>query len=118
APFIKDNLIIMILPGYWGALEFRNVFNELGIKENVYISETESLIYTCRSIAPGHVHVRKIKDQLGFATLPSSDGQIVKEQLKDIYPQLFLTNSVLTTTLNNCNPIFHVPITLFNASRI
>lgn len=118
APFIKDGQIIMIFPGYWGALEFRNIFKELGVKKDIYIAETESLIYTCRSIKPGHVRIRKVKDQLEFATLPASDGQQVKERLADVYPQLILTDSVLTTTLNNCNPMFHVPILLFNAGRI
>src|SRR5699024_3398558 len=106
---------IMIFPGYWGALEFRNVFKELNVNKRVYISETESLIYTTRAIQPGHVRVRKIKEKLEFAALPSEDGEIIKDLLKDVYPQLVLTDTVLTTTLNNCNPTFHVPITLFNA---
>ncbi|MEN1969826.1 NAD/NADP octopine/nopaline dehydrogenase family protein [Lentibacillus sp. N15] len=118
APYVKDGQVIMIFPGYWGALEFRNVFRELNVKENVYIAETESLIYTCRSIRPGHVRIRKIKEKLEFATLPANDGPKVKERFSDVYPQLTLTDSVLTTTLDNCNPIFHVPITLFNAGRI
>lgn len=118
APFLTDGQIIMIFPGYWGALEFRNIFKELGVKKDVYIAETESLIYTCRSTKPGHVRIRKVKEQLEFATLPASDGQKVKERLKDVYPQFIVTDSVLTTTLNNCNPMFHVPILLFNAGRI
>src|SRR5699024_6745348 len=72
APLLTDGQIIMIFPGYWGALEFRNIFKELGIKKDVYIAETESLIYTCRSIKPGHVRIRKVKEQLEFATLPAS----------------------------------------------
>lgn len=117
-PFLKDGQIIMIFPGYWGALEFRNILKKLGVRKDVYIAETESLIYTCRSIKPGHVRIRKVKERLEFATLPASDGQKVKEILADVYPQLVLTDSVLTTTLNNCNPMFHVPILLFNAGRI
>lgn len=118
APFIKDGQIIMIFPGYWGALEFRKVFEELGVKERVYVAETESLIYTCRYIKPGHVRVRKIKEQLEFATLPAMDGPHVKDKLSSIYPQLKLADNVLVTTLNNCNPILHIPITLLNAGRI
>ena len=117
-PFLQDEQTIMILPGYWGALEFRNVFKEAGCEKNVYVAETESLIYTCRSIEPGYVRIRKIKEGLEFATLPAVDGEKVKSQLMDVYPQLKLTDSVLTTTLNNTNPVFHVPITLFNAGRI
>lgn len=118
APYLKDGQLIMILPGYWGALEFRKTFKQLGIQKNVYVAETESLIYTCRSIHPGHVRIRKIKDSLEFASLPASDSPIVKDILKDIYPQLKIASNVLITTMNNCNPIFHVPITLMNAGRI
>lgn len=108
----------MILPGYWGALEFRKTFKQLGMQKNVYVAETESLIYTCKSISPGHVRIRKIKDSLEFASLPASDSPTVKDILKDIYPQLKIASNVLITTMNNCNPIFHVPITLMNAGRI
>jgi len=118
APYLKDNQIIMMFPGYWGALEFRNIFNEVGMNKKVYVAETESLIYTCRYIEPGHVRVRKVKEALEFSTLPATDALIVKERLKDVYPQLVITDSVLTTTLNNVNPSFHVPILLLNAGRI
>jgi opine dehydrogenase len=118
APYLKDEQIIMIFPGYWGALEFRNVFNEVGMNKKVYVSETESLIYTCRYIEPGHVRIRKVKENLEFATLPATDAPIVKERLQEVYPQLIATDSVLTTTLNNVNPVFHVPILLLNTGRI
>ncbi|KAF0817741.1 MULTISPECIES: NAD/NADP-dependent octopine/nopaline dehydrogenase family protein [unclassified Cytobacillus] len=118
APYLKDDQIIMIFPGYWGALEFRNIFNEVGMNKKVYVAETESLIYTCRYIEPGHVRIRKIKENLEFATLPATDASIVQERLKEVYPQLVATDSVLTTTLNNVNPQFHVPILLLNTGRI
>lgn len=118
APYLKDGQVIMIFPGYWGALEFRNTFKELGVDKEVYVAETESLIYTCRFIKPGHVRVRKVKDSLEFATLPASDASVVQEKLRTVYPQLKIAESVLTTTLNNCNPVFHVPITLLNVGRI
>jgi opine dehydrogenase len=118
APYLIDGQIIMLFPGYWGALEFRNIFNEVGMTKDVYVAETESLIYTCRYIEPGHVRIRKIKESLEFATLPANDSRFVKEKLKDVYPQLVETDSVLTTTLNNVNPVFHVPILLLNAGRI
>lgn len=118
APYVEDGQLIMIFPGYWGALEFRKIFSEYGAAKQVIIAETESLIYTCRYIEPGHVHVRKVKEALEFAALPASDGKKVKERLQQVYPQLIVTESVLTTTLNNVNPVFHVPITLLNAGRI
>lgn len=117
-PYLKDNQIIMMFPGYWGALEFRNIFDEVGMDKQVSIAETESLIYACRSLEPGHVQIRGYKEALEFSTLPSADAPLVKAKLEKVYPQLIVTDSVLTTTLNNPNPLFHVPIALLNTGRI
>ncbi|MFM1652829.1 NAD/NADP octopine/nopaline dehydrogenase family protein [Brevibacillus sp. B_LB10_24] len=118
AQYLEENQIIMIFPGYWGALEFANVLEETGINKRVILAETESLIYTCRYTEPGRVHIRKVKDSLEFATFPSGDAAEVVERLKAVYPQLVPTNSIVRTTLNNVNPVFHVPITLLNTGRI
>lgn len=118
APYLKDNQVIMMFPGYWGALEFRNIFDEVGMNKKVYVAETESLIYACRSMEPGHVQIRGFKETLEFSTLPVTDAPIVKGKLEEVYPQLVVTDSVLTTTLNNPNPLFHVPIALLNTGRI
>lgn len=118
APYIKDDQIIMIFPGYWGGLEFRKIFNQVGMDKKVYVAETESLLYACRYIEPGHVNIRGIKKHLKFATLPATDATFVKERLNEAFPQLVATDSVLTTSLNNLNPQFHVPIALLNTGRI
>lgn len=118
APYVQDNQIILIFPGYWGALEFSKVLENKARNKRIYIGETESLIYTCRYIRPGHVNVRSIKQNLEFATYPSEDVLEVKSRLEKIYPQLLPQESVLRTTLNNVNPIFHTPITLLNTGRI
>ncbi|MBM7715006.1 NAD/NADP octopine/nopaline dehydrogenase family protein [Siminovitchia sp. FSL H7-0308] len=118
APYLQDGQVIMLCPGYWGALECRSIFRDMGMNKKVYVAETESFIYTCHSTAPGHVQIRKIKESLEFSALPSSDSAIVKDRLSEVYPQLKIAGSVLVTTLNNCNPILHVPIALLNAGRI
>ncbi|WP_158735633.1 NAD/NADP-dependent octopine/nopaline dehydrogenase family protein [Alteribacillus sp. YIM 98480] len=118
APFIQDNQIVLIFPGYWGALEFSQVLEQYENNKRIFIAETESLIYTCRYMRPGYVNVRSIKQQLEFATYPSEDVYEVKKRLESVYPQLTPQKSILNTTLNNVNPIFHTPITLMNAGRI
>lgn len=118
APYLQDGQVIMMLPGYWGALEYRKIFRDIGMNKKVYIAETESFIYDCHYLKPGHVQIGKIKKSLEFSALPSSDSAIVKDRLDEVYPQLKMASSVLVTSLNNCNPIFHVPITLINTGGI
>lgn len=114
APYLLDGQVILIFPGYWGAMEFVSTFKDLGMTKDVVVAETESLIYTCRAIAPGHVNIRKIKEGVEFAALPSHNSGRVMQTLGGVYPQLMPASSVIRTTLNNVNPVFHVPILLLN----
>ncbi|WP_134703735.1 NAD/NADP-dependent octopine/nopaline dehydrogenase family protein [Ammoniphilus sp. YIM 78166] len=118
APYLVDGQVILIFPGYWGAMEFVSTFKDMGMDKDVVVAETESLIYTCRAVAPGHVNIRKIKEGLEFAALPSQESARVMQTLGGVYPQLIPAASVIRTTLNNVNPVFHVPILLMNAGRV
>ncbi|MEJ8766081.1 MULTISPECIES: NAD/NADP-dependent octopine/nopaline dehydrogenase family protein [unclassified Oceanobacillus] len=118
APYVQDGQVILIFPGYWGALEFSEVLDRAGNNKRVYVAETESLIYACRYNKPGYVTVRGVKEKLEFATYPSEDVGQVKSKLEKIYPQLLPKKSVIRTSLNNVNPIFHTPITLMNVGWI
>ncbi len=55
-----------------------------------------------------------VKEFLGVAALPATDTQALLEPLKEIYPQTQAVENVLSTGLNNMNPIFHVFPTLTN----
>jgi opine dehydrogenase len=115
APLLKKDDRIVLSPGSTGgALEFRKILSEHGAPKGVKVGETNTLIYACRISGPGHVKILGVKEFLGVAALPATDTQALLEPLKEIYPQTQAVENVLSTGLNNMNPIFHVFPTLTN----
>lgn len=115
---IEDGQSILMMPGYWGSVEVKNIFDKHGINKDVIIGEAEILVYTCRSAEPGKVNLRSIKKEVEIAAFPACKTPQLVERIKPIYPGVKPAKSVLETSLNNVNPIFHPAITLFNAGRI
>jgi len=109
-----DDRIVLSPGSTGGALEFRKVLSEHGAPKGVKVGETNTLIYACRISGPGHVKILGVKEFLGVAALPATDVQALLEPLKEIYPQTQAVENVLSTGLNNMNPIFHVFPTLSN----
>ena len=115
APLLREDDRIVLSPGSTGgALEFRKVLSEHGAPKGVKVGETNTLIYACRISGPGQVKILGVKEFLGVAALPATDTQDLLEPLKEIYPQTQAVGNVLSTGLNNMNPIFHVFPTLAN----
>ena len=115
APLLREDDRIILSPGSTGgALEFRKILSEHGAPKGVKVGETNTLIYACRISGPGHVKILGVKEFLGVAALPATDTQALLEPLKEIYPQTQAVENVLSTGLNNMNPVFHVFPTLTN----
>ncbi|MFA5573958.1 MAG: NAD/NADP octopine/nopaline dehydrogenase family protein [Brumimicrobium sp.] len=119
APIIKDGQIVVLNPGRtFGALEVRNVFNQLCPDKKIHVAETQSLLYACRAEGNGEVKIIGIKDKLPVASIPSADTDFVVEKLKEIYPSFIAAKNILETSLDNIGCIFHPSIVLFNAAKI
>jgi opine dehydrogenase len=115
APLLRKDDMIILSPGSTGgALEFRKILSEHGAPKDVKVGETNTLIYACRISGPGQVKILGVKDYLGVAALPAKDTQALLEPLKELYPQAYAEKNVLSTGLNNLNPMFHVFSTLAN----
>jgi len=119
ALLLKEEDLIILSPGSTGgALAFRKILTERGGPTGVKVGETNTLIYACRITGPGQVKIMGVKDYLGVAALPARDTQALLEPLKEIYPQAQALENVLSTGLNNMNPVFHVFPTLANLGWI
>jgi opine dehydrogenase len=66
----------------------------------------------------GYCVLKKIKNVVDIAAVPASSVVQSVENLKEILPWLSPVENVVATSINNSNPILHVPITLFNLTRI
>ena len=62
APYLEDGQIIVIWPGYFGALQCAKLFKDLGVNKNVDIAETESLIYNCTKLGGAKIYNKGNKE--------------------------------------------------------
>jgi opine dehydrogenase len=120
APHLKEDQLIVLMPGYLGgSLEFSRILKEKGVDcESLIISETESLIYSCRAKEVGSPRIHGIKDKLSMAAFPSKNTNRAIQRLREVYPQLAPAKNVFETGFNNVNPMLHIPITIFNLGRV
>ena len=119
APHLADGQIVIMHPGAtFGSLEFRNVLDQEGCTAKVAIAETNSLIYACRSLKPGHASILGIKDDLIVATLPACENHRALALLQEVFPQIVGGKNIIETSLGNANAIMHPTPTLLNTSLI
>jgi len=118
AHYLEDGQIIVIWPGYFGALQCAKLLKDLGVNKKVYITETESLIYNCTKLGGNKIYNKGNKENLFLSVLSSEGKEEVFQKLKKIYPQLKLAENVLQTTLANGNPSLHPMSVLLNLYRV
>ena len=119
APYLKDEQIIVLNPGRTcGALEFKNVLNEAGIKSHVYVAEAQTLIYACRLMENGKVNIIGVKDRVLLSAYPASETQYVINFLNNLFTCFFPASNILQTSFENIGAMFHPIVVLFNAATI
>lgn len=110
---------IVIFTGNWGAYEFYTVLGEEARDKGVVIGETSGNLAAAPSLtAPATAVMKPIKSRMAFAAIPSSATPRVVEELRSALPELYPAASILDTSMNNTNPPVHVPVCLFNITRM
>ncbi len=121
APLVKSDQVIILWPGSGGTLEFRRVFDEIGVKADVLLAEGTTLPYCCRRLeGPGTVNIHRIDGPRNhLAALPATRTEEVMDALKGVYDTTTVpAKSVLEPALYNPNIIVHPAGALFNMGRI
>ncbi len=120
APLVRDGQVIILWPGSGGTLEFRRVFDEMGVKADVVLGEAATLPYCCRRLeGPGTVNIHRIDGPRNqVAALPASRTPELMAALKGVYDTVVPARSILEPALYNPNIIVHPAGTLFNMGRI
>ncbi len=116
-PYIKNNAAIVVFTGYWAALRLQSLLTTEK-REDITIAETTLLPLISQTVGPDHVKITGIKSKMRIAAYPAPATLPVHEELKEIFPNLFPGKNVLETSLENFNPVVHVPIALFNLAQI
>ena len=124
APFLKDGQIILLNPGrFFGAIEFYKIIFDYckgkGKKmPDIAVAEAQTLIYASRRFRPRSVRILGVKNSVDFSAIPAHKTKDVLNLIEEAYPQFTPVDNVLITSLSNLGGIFHVPITVLNATRI
>lgn len=119
APLLRDGQLIVLNPGRTGgALEFRKVFQDAGMKAAVIVAETQTFLYASRALSRWEAHIFRIKNAVPFATLPSFWIPEALSILNGPFPQFVAGSNVLATSLENIGAVFHPALTILNASWI
>ncbi|MFQ6131443.1 MAG: NAD/NADP octopine/nopaline dehydrogenase family protein [Armatimonadota bacterium] len=119
AGHLRDGQVIVLNPGRTGgALEFRRVLQEEGMRAAVKVAEAQTFIYASRCEQPAQVRVFRVKNTIPVAALPAHHTVDVMRAIKPLYRQFVPGDNVLKTGLNNVGVTFHPAILLLNASRI
>lgn len=117
-PLLKNGQTIAIFPGYWGAVECKEILGAAVEQKNITIAETSAMPFVSKADNAGSVSINKIKKNVQISSIPTSKNQTISAAFLKAFPQLIPAKSILETSLNNTNVVIHTPITLFNASRI
>ena len=117
-PHLKAGQILILTPGAVGGAFFvRNSLRSLH-REGVLVGETCTLPYGCRLTGPFHVEVYDVAREILFAMLPDTETERVLEGIKSIFPHLIRGETVLDTSLNYMNMLFHPVGMILNAGWI
>jgi len=82
------------------------------------IVDASTSLFTARKSGPTRVRILKIKDTIDLAAIPSSRGTEAIAVMRELFGNRFrLESSALAVSLNNHNPVYHVPPLLCNLSR-
>jgi opine dehydrogenase len=112
---------VILHPGqFLGALAAKKDIVQYDAKlDSVTVSELESSLFTCRCEAVNRVEIFAIKDHLGFATIPASKAESVRDLAYfPLQSKLHIRPTVLHTGMNDLNAVVHPVVTVLNSGHI
>jgi opine dehydrogenase len=114
APYLSDNQVVLIEPGYLSTTYFIKYCNNI----NLIIAEAESSPIDCRIIKPGEVQVlfRNVRNPIGI--YPSERQKAAMEVLNQLGYNFTVLDSVVEAALNNPNLIVHTVGAIMSIPRI
>lgn len=118
APVLADDHVVLLANGYVdGSLRFAAELNAAGCRAKPAVLELNTTPFLVCSPQPGRVHVTARKR---WMELTSFEDGLAREHfalLAGIVPGIEAGDNALASSLNNQNPVAHVPSYLLNAAE-
>ncbi|MGC8817471.1 MAG: NAD/NADP octopine/nopaline dehydrogenase family protein [Candidatus Hadarchaeum sp.] len=120
APHIEDGQTLVYFGKGGGAIEYYQVFKEMGVKKEVYLGDTNTLPYGASYMGDNVVRLESRTWEIITTAFPGKNTDKVIQTLKKVYPMYSIrkAQSPLETVLVDYNAITHIPPMLCNAGRI
>jgi opine dehydrogenase len=120
APFLADGQTVILNPGRtFGTYAFEKTLLENGCAADIALGETDTFVFTCRSVDIGKPVVYKIKNTVRVA---AHKGYGTTEELvallSEHFDSILPARGVLYTGFSNIGMIFHPMPILMNITRV
>jgi opine dehydrogenase len=117
APSLTEEQDVLVHPVTGlSSLLLSRMLKSRGIKPTII--DVSTSLFTARKTGPASVRILKLKDVVDIAALPAERGTSAMQRLEAIFGKRFrLEGNALAISLNNHNPVYHVPPLLCNLSR-
>lgn len=118
--YMIDGQCYVVMPSTgMGALAFKNALGLAIDDTRVIVAETHTVPYISRIVGRGKISVfYKLESGYKVAAIPRNKSAKIYELLKPVFTGIEKAESVLQTTLQNCNPVTQPVITTLNAALI
>ena len=120
AQYLTDTKTVVLNPGRtFGVVEVEHILSKYNVPVMPLVSETQTVVYTCRKTADDAVVIISLKEQVLISTRYISDIKNLLEQLPPcLSRQLIIADSLWQTSLGNIGAILHCVPTLLNTGWI
>jgi len=118
APHIQpDHTVVMNTATGFSSLFLSRVLAERNVRPTIV--DLATTVRMARIVEPGRVRLGPSKPGVDLATLPAARSKNGHATLTKLFGDVFVVrNSTLAISLNNHNPIYHIPAFLFNLPRV
>lgn len=119
APYLEDGQQVILNPGRTlGTYEFDRVLRDNGCTADITLGETETFIFTCRCLKPGHPMIYSIKTGVEVAAHKQERTQELVATLSELFPGIHAAKSIFHTGFCNIGMVFHPMPILMNITRV
>ena len=116
APHIAPKQVVMAAPGHT-LLLIPNAIRKAGGRLGLYC-DSSSMPFICRKSAPARINITRDAQILYFAAFPGQKVAAVAEDVRQVFPHIEPTPSLLHTVFPYTNAIHHPPALLLNVGRV
>jgi len=115
---LRSGQTLILNPGgFGGAIQFKMALQRAGTP-GVRVSESATMLYSCRLKGPAQVHVAGKKLQVLLGTFPNIDTPAVIESLKSAYPEFIPAQNALETGFARPSIAMHPVPVIMNTTNI